>query len=348
MATIYDVARRAQVSTATVSRVLSNQGYVNTATRLRVIRAIEDLKYVPNAMARGLKTKRSGLIALLIPELSNSFFTTIAVGVEHLANANGFSVVLANGDESVDKERLNVEQLVAQRVDGVIVAPVSQSTEHLRPFFERNIPVVIIDRTVEPILTDVVRGDNVGGAIDLTNHLLRLGHRQIAFVNGDPKTSTARERLAGFRIAMERAKIPVAESLVSTGTWWIEDAEARVERLIASGVRFSAIFAANNFMAIGALLALRRHNLRVPEHIALVCFDDVETASQIDPFFTVMAQPPYSMGTYGMKFLLDRISEEYTGPPRDLVLPASLVVRRSCGARLSEPEYDLGILASRI
>lgn len=333
MSTIYDVARRAGVSTATVSRVLSNSGHVSDATRADVTRAIEELKYVPNAMARGLKTQRSGLVALVVPEIVNSFFTTIASGVEHIANAHGLNVILANSDESLNREMAHVEQLVAQRVDGVIVAPVSRSGGHFKSFSERSVPVVIIDRTVEGFPADIVRGDNVRGAMELTDYLLKLGHRRIAFVNGDPGTSTARERYIGFRAAMEEAGVPIDERMVSSGTWWIEDAETRVSELVADGSEFSAIFAANNFMAIGALLALRHYGKRVPDDVALVCFDDVETASQIDPFFTVMAQPPYSMGARAMQFLLDRINGEYDGPQRDLILSPSLIIRRSCGGR---------------
>jgi len=181
---------------------------------------------------------------------------------------------------------------------------------------------------------DIVRGDSFGGALVLTEHLIGLGHRDIALINGHPQTSSATDREAGFREAMRRAGIAVDDRRLSSGTWFIEDAEARVNRMLDSKVPVTAIFGANNFMAIGALRALRSRGLRVPEDLALVSFDDVEVAADINPFLTVMAQPAYSMGKLAMSFLLERIERKYLGEPRELVLTPRLTVRTSCGASL--------------
>jgi LacI family transcriptional regulator len=290
-------------------------------------------------MARGLKSNRSGLIALLVPEIVNSFFTTIAHGVEAVANANGFNVILGNTEENVSKEQNYIELMVSQRIDGMIIAPAGSSADHFQPLIDQGVSVAVIDRTVQGFTADTVRGDNINGAIDLTRHLLGLGHRRIAFINGDPETSTAQDRFIGFRLALEEANVPLDEQLVSSGSWWTEDAEARVESLISSDLEFSAVFAANNFMAIGTLLALRRHGLKVPDDVSLVCFDDLERASQIDPFLTVMAQPAYTMGTLATQLLVERIGQKYRGDPRDVVLRPRLIVRRSCG-NMPEPHVD--------
>jgi LacI family transcriptional regulator len=332
VANIHDVAKRAGVSPATVSRVLSNHGRVNVQTRTRVLQAVEDLHYIPNALARGLKTRRSGMIALIIPEIINSFYTTLARGVEDVTNEHGLHVVLGNTDEKLSKERAYIDLMLAHYVDGVIVAPASSSARHLRPLATRSIPVVLIDRTVMGYETDIVRGENFESAILLTRHLLELGHRQIAFINGDAATSSARDREQGFRMALTQAGTPVAEELISRGSWFIEDGERRTTELLDKSPGFSAIFAANNFMAIGALRALRGAGIRVPEQIAIVCFDDVEAAAEIEPFLTVMAQPAYSMGTLAAKLLVERIEEKFTGPAREVVLSPRLLVRRSCGA----------------
>lgn len=335
MTTVRDVAQRAGVSPATVSRVVSNRGYVSSRTRAQVLRAVDDLEYVPNAMARGLKTQRSGLIALLIPEIVNSFYTTIARGVEDVANANTLHVIVGNTDENAGKEKAYVELMVANHVDGVIVAPASKSARQLTPLLTKKVPTVLIDRTVDGFPADVVRGDNVEGALTLTRHLLALDHRRIAFVNGDLETSVARQREAGFRHALGDAGIGIDNRLISAGTWFIEDAEVRVAHILDGEPRFTAIFAANNFMAIGALRALRARGRRVPEDMALVCIDDIEVAAEIDPFLTVMAQPAYTMGTLAMQLLLERIGGAYHGPTRDIVLTPRLLIRRSCGSQLA-------------
>jgi len=242
--------------------------------------------------------------------------------------------------------------MVASHVDGVIVASAGRSGRHLKSLSKRGVPTVLIDRSVEGFPADIVRGDNLNGAIGLTQHLLALGHRRIAFISGDPETSTARERETGFRTALKEADIPVDERLISRGTWFIDDAESRAERLLAETPDFTAIFAANNFMAIGALRALRRSGRRVPEDIALVCFDDVEQAAEIDPFLTVMSQPAYTMGTLATQLLVERIGGKYAGAPRDLVISPQLLVRRSCGALArqsdgrSEAEGGEAILAA--
>jgi LacI family transcriptional regulator len=336
VATIRDVAERAGVSRSTVSRYISHQGYVGPDARTRIATAIEELAFVPNAMARGLKTRRSGLVALLVPEIVNSFYTTISRGVEDVANEHGLHVIVGNTDEDAAKEQTYVDLMIAFQIDGVIVASAGRTARPLQPLLQKKIPTVLIDRVVAGFDADLVQGDNLEGTVVLTRHLLSLGHRQIAFVNGDLDTSVAREREAGFRRALRDAGVLPDEDLMSAGSWFIDDAEQRTARLIASGRPFTAIFAANNFMAIGALRALRASGLRVPEDIALVCFDDLEQAAEIDPFLTVMAQPAYTMGTLAMQLLVERIDRKYAGASRVLTLSPRLLVRRSCGAGLAQ------------
>jgi LacI family transcriptional regulator len=337
LTTIHDVARRAGVSTTTVSRVISNRGYASAAVRTRVKQAADELGYIPNGLARGLKTQRSGLITLLIPEIVNSFYTTIVRGVEDVANQHGRQVIIGNTDENVEKEKAYVDVVVGSRSEGAIVAPAGSTSRHLKRLIDHHVPTVLIDRSVDGFAADVVQGDNVGGATALTNHLLDLGHRRIALVNGDLETSTAQLRAEGFRHALLRAGIEIDERLISSGTWFIDDAERRVQQLMGSDVPFTAIFAANNFMAIGALRALRTGGRRVPEDVALVCFDEIEVAAEIDPFLTVMAQPAYTMGRLAMQLLLDRLDGTETGSPREVILPPRLLIRRSCGAELETP-----------
>ena len=335
MATIHDVAKRAGVSVATASRALSGRGYVSAASRDQVIKAAAELAYLPNGMARGLKTQRSGLVALLVPEIVNSFYTTLSRGVEDVANANGLQVILGNTDESVAKERTYVELMITTRVDGVIVAPAGRTAGHLKSLLTAAVPAVLVDRTVPGLAADVVRGDGVGGAERLTRHLIGLGHRRIALLNGHLDTSVARDRERGFRHALASAGIAVDERHVSAGAWFIDDAETRAGGILDAPDPPTAIVAANNFMAIGALRALRQRGSRVPDDVALVSFDDIEDAAEIDPFLTALSQPAYIMGTIAMQLLLERITRSCKGAPREIVLSPRLLVRRSCGAARS-------------
>jgi LacI family transcriptional regulator len=333
VATIQDVARRAGVSTATASRVISGRGYVSPASRDQVLAAADELGYVPNGLARGLKTRRSGLVALLVPEIVNSFYTTVARGVEDVANANGLQVIVGNTDEDAAKERAYVELMVSTRVDGVVIAPASGTARTLEPLLAAKAPpTVLVDRSVPGVAADLVRGDGVGGARALTRHLLNLGHTRIALVNGSLATSVARERELGFRAACAEASASINERLVSSGTWFVEDAAVRTGAVMDLPNPPTAILATNNFMAIGALRALRARNLRVPDDVALVSFDDVPDAAEIDPFLTALAQPAYTMGTIAMQLLLERIGGTFRGEPRDVILAPKLLIRRSCGA----------------
>jgi LacI family transcriptional regulator len=339
VATIHDVARQAGLSVATVSRALSGRGYVSAGSKERVLAAVESLGYVPNGLARGLKTQRSGLVALLVPEIMNSFYTTLSRGVEDVANAHGLQVILGNTDESLAKERAYVDLMTSTRVEGVILAPAGDSRETLGVLASQSVPTVLIDRTVPDYSGDLVRGDSIAGAHDLTRHLLTLGHRRIALINGHPDTSVAQERATGFQMALAEAHIPGNACPISFGTWFAEDAAARTGDLLDAPEPPTAILAANTFMAIGALRALRQRGRHVPEHVALACFDDIEDAAEIEPFLTALAQPAYSMGEVAMRFLLERISGEYDGTGREIVLPPALLVRRSCGSSVRSSNH---------
>lgn len=331
-ASALDVGRLAGVSTATVSRVLSNRGYVSVTTRAAVLSAAEELGYVPNAVARSLKTQRSGLIAFIVPEITNDFYTTLSRGVEDVANASGYHIMLGNTDEKTSKERSYIELMVGNAVEGMIIAPSSTSSKSYRLLAERNIPTVLVDRVVKGFVSDTVRSDDRKGAELLTEHLLSLGHRRIAFINGHPETSVAIDRDAGYRATLAKAGVAYDPDLVSWGQWSTEDAEVRTEAILAKGLNLSAVIGANIFMTIGAIRVLRRRKLNVPNDVALVSFNDLDLAAEIDPFLTVLSQPIYTMGRIAMGLLVDQIQQRGAAPVRDVVLSPSLVIRRSCGA----------------
>lgn len=334
--TIQDVAARAGVSAMTVSRVINQPARVAPATRERVERAIRELHFVPNALARGLLHGRTQAIALLVGDISNPFFTQIARSAEDVAQRNGYTLILANSDESPEKERQYIHTLLSRQIDGLLVAPAGNASRPLLDLLsQRKKPFVLIDRVMDGVAADMVVGDSIGGARTLTEHLIGLGHERIALVNGSAEVSTARERRRGYIEALRLHGIEVRPELIVEGNFKREGGVQAARRLLAlpADQRPTAIFADNNFHAIVVIEALHDAGLSVPDDIALVCFDDLELASALSPFLTVVSQPTRTFGTIAMQFLIERLNVVEPLPPRKVILPPELIVRISCGAR---------------
>jgi len=337
---IQDVAARANVSAMTVSRVLNNPGRVAPATRSRVEQAIREMGYVPNALATGLFQGRTRTIALIVGDISNPFFTVVVRGVEDLAQRNGYTVIVGNSDESVEKERQYVATLISKRIDGLLITPAGNGS---RPVFDelsrRGTPLVLIDRYIDGVSVDTVTGDNIVGAKLLTQHLIKLGHRRIGLVSGRPNVSTTIDRQRGYELALLEHGIEPQPVLITESVYRRDEAYRAVQRLLElpPDQRPTALVAYNNVIVIGVIEALRAANLAVPEDMAVVCFDDIELASALDPFLTVVAQPVRSFGTIAAQFLFERLNGEADLQPRRVVLTPELIVRRSCGAQLHTP-----------
>jgi LacI family transcriptional regulator len=219
VATINDVARRAGVSPVTVSRVLNNSGSVSPSTRHKVEQAIQELGYVPSGLARSLRSRQTRALALILPDISNAFWTTVARGVEDVAQSRGYSVLLCNTDESLAKQSHYLQVVVGQRVDGVIIAPADSDAQHLVELRRRDIPTVVVDRRLTGWNPDTVIGDSISGARALVQHLIRLGHRRIAMITGPKSASTAVDRAAGYCLALMEAGLPVDPALVRFGDY---------------------------------------------------------------------------------------------------------------------------------
>lgn len=331
MTTISDVARRAGVSTMTVSRVINGSGYASKTTRLRVERAVAELGYVPNALARQLRSKRSKTLALVITDITNPFFTSIARGAEDVAGARGFGLLLCNTDESEAEEVEYVSMLLQRQIDGVLLVPASRSSRSIRLLRGRGVPVVVLDRRVRMPQVDVVRSDSEGGAYELTRHLIALGHHRIAVIAGPPSVSTSVDRVAGYRRALSEAAVPLDPDLVRHGGHQVAGGYQMATEVLNLPSPPSAIFAANNFIAAGALGAVRAAGLRIPEDVSMVAFDDLPPVWLSDPFLTVASQPAYELGQRGAELVLDRLLDGGGQPARSLVLPVDVVVRRSSG-----------------
>ena len=334
MPTIHDVAKRAGVAPITVSRVINNSGYASAETRRRVEEAAAELGYVPNRMASGLRTKRSHSLALVLTDITNPFFTTVARGVEDIANEAGYTVTFSNTDEDAAKEKQYLELLIQQQVDGILLVPAHDSTDNVAYVQAHDTPLVVLDRRLPGAKVDVVRCDSEGGAYQLVRLLIELGHRRIALLGGPQGASTAEDRKTGYRTAMAEAGLSGGITEYC-GTFTQSSGYQMAAAALALERKPTALFAANNFIAIGALQALFDNNLSVPEDIALVGFDDLPPALVTLPFLTVAAQPAYEMAQKGAELLLSRIGEAEVEIVQEIVLPTELIVRQSSGLALT-------------
>jgi LacI family transcriptional regulator len=330
MSTIRDVARRAGVAPITVSRVINNSGYVSERTRQRVEKAIAELKYVPNALAQGLRFNKTNVIALVLSDVTNPFWTTVARGTEDAANEENYSIILCNTDEDVAKQDKYVQLLLRRQVDGFLLVPASNTIDTIRLIQQQRVSLVILDRQLSGVSADIVRGNSESGAYELTRYLTGLGHRRIAILSGPETTSTSTQRVAGYKRALEDAHLKVDSELISYGKFYQDSGYERTMKLLALSRRPTALFAGNNFIAIGMMKALYESSLRIPEDMSVVGFDDLPPGLLVQPFLTVAAQPAYEMGYRATKLLLERIANAGEPSYQEIVLPTQLVIRQSC------------------
>jgi LacI family transcriptional regulator, galactose operon repressor len=331
MPTIHEVAKRAGVGSITVSRVVNNSGYISPKTRERVEKAIAELGYVPNTLARSLRSRRTNTVGLMVTDITNPFFTTLARGVEDAANEAGYTVIFCNTDESVVKEEKYLNVLLQKQVDGLLLVPSQSRASAIQQIQKHGTPVVVVDRRIPGGNVDTVRCDSVDGAYQIMKYLVSLGHQQIAIMSGAVGVSTADDRVAGYRKALEEAGIPIDEEYIFRQDFTPDGGYAMTMKAINLPLRPTALIAANNFITIGAMKALQEVGLEVPEDIALVGFDDLPPALVTFPFFTVASQPAYQMGTRAMQLLLERLEGKEMNEFQEIILPTQLIIRRSSG-----------------
>jgi LacI family transcriptional regulator len=335
VANIRDVAKLAGVAPITVSRAVNNSGYISQETRERVEAAIEELDYVPNMLGPSLRFQQTLTLAAVITDITNPFWTTVTRGIEDVAQANGYSTVLCNTDESETKQEQYLQMLLRRRVDGILLVPACSEPASIRLIKKQGIPVVVIDRQVPNVEVDIVRADSEEGACRLTQHLVSLGHRRIAMLAGPKSVSTAVDRIHGCLRAMDAAGLRVDDDLISWGNFTQESGYEKARAVIGRNPRPTAIFAANNFIAIGAMQALKEKGLRIPEDMALVTIDDIPPSYTIEPFLTAAIQPANEMGRQAARLLLDRIKHPTDTAVQQILLPTTLIVRASSGSRIN-------------
>jgi LacI family transcriptional regulator len=332
------IAKRAGVSPMTVSRVINGAECVRESTREKVERAIQELEYVPNRLARGLASKKTATLGLIVPDVVNPFFTLVLRGAEAASRRAGYRLLVCDSENDPAREREYIDDLISYRIDGLMIAPASErSRAGLQLLQRRRFPFVLIDRFISGLDCDQVRSDNIAGARRLTDHLIRVGHRRIAHLVDTDETSTGRERLQGYREALEAAGIAYSPDLLFHTTVDRIGGYRAVQAMFALDPLPTAIFAVNNMTAVGAMQALRERSLNVPKDIGLVCFDDVEHLAVLSPFLSVMDQPAETFGTLAAQLLVERIAGQGGEHGRSVVLQSELIVRESCCSRSGIP-----------
>jgi LacI family fructose operon transcriptional repressor len=324
MASIKDVAKAAGVSTATVSRVLANNAPIKPQTRERVLKAVADLNYRPNLIARSLRVQKSAKIGLVVSDIRNPFFTAIGRAVEDVAHEQGYSVLMCNTDEDPEKEELYLKLLLDENVAGIIFSPTHQF-DVTRQTYNKKMPFVIIDRAVDASDVDMVLLDNVAAAYELTEHLIKNGYKNLAGLFGDAST-TGQERSRGFHNALKDHQLnPVAVHFIAPR---IQQGYETSMALLSQPNHPDAIFTSNSLLTAGAYQAARDSKLKVPNDVAIVGFDETTWGELVDPPVTVIAQPTEEIGRTATELLFQRIQEP-TCSSKTVILKGSLIARGS-------------------
>lgn len=336
MVNIQDVAERAGVSTATVSRVINNSGYVGEKTRRKVLEAISELGYSPNSAARSLRTKSTLIVALMIPDITNPFFPELVRGVDDTLTKAGYRLLLCNSDGDSKKEADILRALAEQRVDGLIFTP-TQTNESTWEIIQRQTyPVVLLDRVTESLALDCVATDHYSGALKATKHLISLGHKRIAHISGPKDVRPSQERINGYCAALIQAGIPVDETLILTYDFTREAGRSAYNDLKALDKPPTAVFAANDLQAIGLIEQALKDGIDIPTELSVCGFDDIEYSTIVSPPLTTISQPKYELGAVAAELLLRRISNPEAEIRRIKLEPQ--LVKRGTTAKRKRPK----------
>ena len=337
---IAEVARICNVSKATVSRVINQSPRgVSPETRERVLRAIQELNYRPNALARSVAVSRSKMLGLIVPDVSNLFYPKIIRGITDYAETKGYAVIVGNSDYDPEQEASQLLSMVDKRVDGIILCSGVSNKDFLRDFRRYNIALGLIGRTFDASVSSAgISGDNVKGGYKSAAYLIRGGNQRIAYVEGNPHVSGSLERMAGYRQAHAEAGLPVYPELLLSGEYSIEYGRRAADQLLDGGIAFDAIMTGSDLVAIGLVSQLLKRGVRIPEDVELIGFDDIELASIFRPALSTVSKPHYDMAQY----ITEQVIRVVEGNPVKLshmVVEPRLVMRETTRKRAYDGEY---------
>jgi LacI family transcriptional regulator len=327
--TIYDVAREAGVSMATVSRVVNNNPNVKPQTRKKVFEAIEKLGYRPNAVARGLASKRTTTVGVVIPDISNHIFAEVARGIEDIANMYHYNIILCNADKKKEKEIRVINTLLEKQVDGLLFMGAAVTDDHIEAFRTTTVPIVLCATGDEKREFPSVDIDHEKAGYDATKQLIDAGHRKVAMIAGrmeDPYTGLARYQ--GYRRALEEAGIPFREEYVRVGTYRYASGMEMMNYFLQLKDRPTAVFVATDEMALGALHQVQDAGLKVPDDISIISVDNSKLSIMVRPQLSTVSQPMYDIGAVSMR-LLTKLMKNETVEDKRVILPHEVVLRNT-------------------
>ncbi len=325
--TILDVAERAGVSATTVSHVLSGKRLVAATTRERVEQAVQELGYRPNHVARNLRTRRSHMIAVVLPDITNPFYSVLTRGLADAVLGGDYGTYVCNTDGRLDRERTFVEDVMDRGVDGMVIASVSAAAGQASAPIRYGTPVVCLGDSIDHPDIDRVVSDDGDGSCAATLHLLRRGAQRVAMIKGPPHTGVA--RVDGYARALGETGKEYDERYTVRGDWTRPGGRSAMHQLMRLDPPPDAVFCANDLMAIGAMDAARELGLSIPGDVALAGFDDIDAAELVSPSLTTVGNPSYETGRAAGDLLLTRMQDHYSGPRRTVVLPCPLIQRES-------------------
>ncbi|WP_053955480.1 LacI family DNA-binding transcriptional regulator [Inediibacterium massiliense] len=328
--TIKDIARLAQVSTATVSKVINNKDeHISDPTRKKILNIMNEYNYIPNTAARSLVTKKTNTIGLIIPDIRNPFFPELARGVEDQANESGYNVILCNTDDDEEKEEKCVSMLIEKMVDGIIFTASSKRTGEFRRFKNNKIPIILVDRDLDlKHIKGKITVDNRNGAYEGVKHLITCGYEEILFLSGPYTSYTSVERLEGYKKALKEYSIPYKGENIIEGTYQRGWGYEIIKKLLGEKRKFDGLFCGNDLIAIEAIKALQEEGIKVPYEVGVVGFDDIYMSSLIDPSLTTIKQPIYEMGYKAVQMLINTL-QGHINNPQNILLETQLIIRNS-------------------
>ncbi|MDQ0219426.1 LacI family transcriptional regulator [Peribacillus cavernae] len=332
MVRITDVADLAKVSPATVSRVLSNEVKVSSETKKKVLDAIEKLNYRPNVLARQLRRMETKTIMVIVPDITNPFFSKVLKGIESVARKKGYKVLLGNTDNDIGREKEYLELLHHKQIDGTILLTARMEGKYITEWADQY-PVVLACEYLEGSLIPTVSIDNVSASRKATEHLIKLGHRCIGFISGPMNIILSKDRLKGYHQALAQNEIEVEPLLIQEGDYSSKSGFNMMLKFLALENPPTAVFASSDEMAIGALKAVKINGFHVPGDISIVGFDGITLGEIVEPAITTIVQPMYQIGYKAMELLLNLI-EDRELPKKQLMLADKLIIRESCGAKM--------------
>jgi LacI family transcriptional regulator len=330
--TLKDIAERLGISVTTVSRILSGRAHqyrISEGTAEAVLKVAEELNFAPNQLARGLRLNKTQTIGLVIPDISNPFFASIARNVEIQARKKGYSVILCDSEESTELEIESLVLLQSRKVEGLVVSPVGTADSHLKGYESANLPIVIVDRHFPDVSLPFVASDNFGGALEGVSHLIENGHRNIACIQGLRDTMPNTERVRGYRAALLDHSIPVDESLIVGNSFGEENGYIETKLLLKKRKDVTAILALSNLISLGVLRGLAEEGSRVPDDISIVTFDEQPYSAYLATPMTTVGQNSAEMGRIAVKLLFSQIESPHQSRKEGILLPTTLIERES-------------------